>query len=282
MIIGAVVVLSVLGASVAWLMANATFRQQQAEAERAWGEIAARAPTERVLYDPSMVTDLPEIAKRYFTHAIAPGTALTTVVALEMDGQFLLGDSDSLQTFEMAARQILNAPSEFVWSVDMRSGPVVVSGSDGLYNSRAWMRMSMFWAIPLVEVSATEGLDRSALARPALEAVWAPAALLPMNGAVWTQIGPDKAKVTVGRGDRQVDIFLTIAESGRVVDVVANRWSDANPEKVFQDQPFGGTMEEEATFGGFTVPSVVHVGNHYGTDDYFAFFKARIVHADYL
>ena len=271
-----------LAVGVTWLSANATYRQHQAEAESAWQEIANRPRTTTAFYDPSLVTDLPEIARRYFNHAIAPGTELTTAVILEMEGQFLLGDKAGFQSFEMRARQILDAPSDFVWIVDMRSGPMMVSGSDGLHKSRAWTRMSMFQAIPLVQIPATEGLDRSALTRPALEAVWAPAALLPINGAIWTQLGPDKARVTVGRGDRRIDIFMTIAESGRVLDVVANRWSDANPEKVFQHQPFGGTMEEEATFGGYTIPSVVHVGNHFGTDEYFAFFNARLVGADHL
>ena len=40
-------------------------------------------------------------------------------------------------------------------------------------------------------------------------------------------------------------------------------------------------MEEEATFSGYTIPSVVHVGNHYGNDDYFPFFNARVLRAIY-
>lgn len=88
-----------------------------------------------------------------------------------MVGQFLLGDKEKHQTFEMSARQILAAPSEFVWRVELRSGPVIVSGSDGLRGAHAWMRIWMFWAIPLVQVAATDGLDRSAQTRPALEAI---------------------------------------------------------------------------------------------------------------
>jgi hypothetical protein len=60
------------------------------------------------------------------------------------------------------------------------------------------------------------------------------------------------------------------------------RWSDANPEKKFRLQPFGGTIEAEAGFGGFTIPSDIKVGNHYGTDTYFPFFQARITSAEYL
>lgn len=87
--------------------------------------------------------------------------------------------------------------------------------------------------------------------------------------------------MTFGNGATQTAIVITIAESGQVIDIVADRWSDANPQKVFQLQPFGGTMEKEETFGGFTIPSVVHVGNHHGTDDYFPFFTARVLKAIY-
>lgn len=281
-ILVAIAALAVLGAGAVWLVVNASYRQYQADADTAWREITANASAATAFYDPAMVADLPEIAQRYLNHAIAPGTPLSTIVELHMDGQFLLGDKTSAQTFEMSAHQILAAPSEYVWRVDMRAGPMLVSGSDGLHDARAWMRMWMFWAIPLVQVAATEGLDRSALARPALEAIWAPAALLPAYGARWVQLAPDKARVTLGEGEAQIDVFMTVDESGRLIDIVASRWSDANPQKIFQYQPFGGTVEAEATFGGFTIPSVVHVGNHYGTDDYLAFFNARIISADYL
>jgi hypothetical protein len=198
-----------------------------------------------------------------------------------MEGTLLLGDKQSFRTFRMRARQILAPPSEFVWIADMNAGLMQVSGTDALYRQHGWTRFWMFRSIPLVQAAATEGLDRAAAARPALEAIWAPASLLPQNGARWEQVGPDTARVTFGSGIAEIVMKLTLDESGRVVDIVTQRWSDANPEKRFQLQPFGGTMAAEATFGGFTIPSVVHVGNHFGTDDYFAFFNATITEAAY-
>ena len=75
---------------------------------------------------------------------------------------------------------------------------------------------------------------------------------------------------------------LRIAEDGRPLEVSMLRWSDANPEKTFRWQPFGGALEEVASFGGYTIPSRVSVGNHFGTEDEFRFFRVRITAARYL
>jgi hypothetical protein len=265
--------------AITWLVANTVYRAQMAEAEGAWADIAAQARPATQTFDPQDIADLPEIAQRYFIHAIAPGTVLATHVELKMAGQFFLGNKEEFQSFEMEARQILAAPEQFVWIACMHSGLMKICGSDGLYQSKGWTRFWMFQALPIVQGAANEDVDRAALARPALETVWAPATLLPANGAKWEQIGPDQARITVGSGENQTEIILTIAENGRPVEMVTQRWNDTNPSKTYQFQPFGGTMEAEATFGGFTIPSHVRVGHHFGTPEYFAFFDAKITTA---
>lgn len=61
----------------------------------------------------------------------------------------------------------------------------------------------------------------------------------------------------------------------------ARRWSNANPEKVFRWQVFGAYARAEATFGGYTIPSEMEAGNHFGTPAFFAFFDVEITGADY-
>jgi hypothetical protein len=139
----------------------------------------------------------------------------------------------------------------------------------------------MFETIPLVQAAGGADLNLGAAARPALEAIWAPASLLPQNGARWEQIGADTARITFGSGDAAIAMDLTLDRAGRPISMSAMRWSDVNPAKSYRLQPFGGTMEEEATFAGFTIPSVVNVGNHYGTADYFPFFRATVTGARY-
>jgi hypothetical protein len=64
-----------------------------------------------------------------------------------------------------------------------------------------------------------------------------------------------------------------------VREIVGMRWSNANREKRFRLQPFGGAIEAERSFDGFTIPAKVAVGNHYGTDEFLPFFQAEITHA---
>jgi hypothetical protein len=62
-------------------------------------------------FDASMVAELPEPARRWLTHAIAPGTPLWQSVELTMRGEIRLG---SWRPF--TARQVLAPPRGFIWA----------------------------------------------------------------------------------------------------------------------------------------------------------------------
>lgn len=249
-------------------------------AEAAFATVEARSVRTNGTFDPSDIASLPEVAQRYFRHAIADGAPLDTTVRLEMEGIFLLGDGSDVRGFEMTARQILAPPIEFVWIPRMRSGVMDISGSDALVAGEAWTRFRMNGLLPLVSAGGSPDLRRSALSRAAMEGIWAPASLLPSNGVAWRQTGNNTASLAFPTGIEPVE--LTLDEVGRVTKISTMRWSDANPEKVFRLQPFGGTTGSERRFGAFTIPAEIKVGNYHGTDDYLPFFQVRITSAEYL
>ncbi len=190
-----------------------------------------------------------------------------------MAGDFAFGTQDKPGVQPMTARQVLAAPQGFVWQ--MSSG--VVSGSDGLSPQGSWTRFRIFGLIPVARQGFTEDHRRSAFARAVAEAVfWTPAALLPGPGITWESAGPDTARVTVRHGDLTQEVSLTLAPDGRPLSMVMPRWSNANTLKRWQIQPFGATFGRVATFQGFTVPVEVEAGNHFGTPDWFPFFRARV------
>jgi hypothetical protein len=114
-----------------------------------------------------------------------------------------------------------------------------------------------------------------------LEAIWAPATLLPQFGADWTQTGPDTAVVRFADTQGIEPMQITLDAQGNPVEVWALRWTDANPEKIYRLQPFGGRMLEMGRHGGFLIPMRVELGNMFGTADYAPFFLATITRAEF-
>ncbi|GAB5430436.1 MAG: hypothetical protein Devi2KO_38950 [Devosia indica] len=255
------------------------YRHSTSQTDLAFAELVSRAKLSLGVYDPAMVSGLPEVARRYFDNAIEPGTPLRTTVRLRMRGVFLLGDRQNQQTYQMSARQVLSPPAEFVWVPTMASGPLRITGSDALVRGHAWTRFWINSLVPVVNEHGSSDLNRLALTRAAMESIWAPASLLPSNGAQWLQTGPNSARVTFPTGIEPIE--LTLAHDGSVVEVLSMRWSAENPDRQFRLQPFGGTVEAEARYGGFTIPRSVKMGNHYGTSEYIPFFQAEMDEAEF-
>lgn len=237
-----------------------------------WGRLAALQPADPVPFAPEMVAGLPEPARRYFTYTISPGTPLLPVAEIDMTGQFSLGTREAPNYQPMEARQILAAPDGFVWAMRTRGG-LPVSGSD----SGRWTRFRIFGLIPVARLGGDPDHTRSAFGRYVAEAVfWTPAALLPGPGVTWETVDADTARVTVRHGDLAQAVDVTVDAQGRPVQVMFQRWSDANPDKVHRLQPFGGYMSDFRDVGGYRLPFRVEAGNMFGTDEYFPFFLADI------
>ena len=257
------------------------YRAGIGEAERAVAAVLGRAGAPPAVFDLALVADQPEIARRYFAHAIAPGTPLASAVTLQMRGTFLLGDLQHHQRYRMTAQQILRPPFEFVWMPVLTSGVMTITGSDALVAERAWTRFWLAGLVPVANEQTSSDMLRSAQFRAATEGVWLPASLLPQRGVRWQQEGSDQALLTFASVQPAIRLRLTLASDGAVREIVGQRWSNANSGRIFKLQPFGGTVLDEARFGGFTIPSRLHVGNHYGTAEYLPFFQAEIVDARY-
>jgi hypothetical protein len=248
-------------------------------AAAAWSRLSrlgATTGTER--FEPAMVTGLPAPARRWFLRALPPGAELRTVAEIEMEGELGLGTLDDPRYLPMRARQILAPPHGFVWIPRMGRFPMRISGSDGHAPDGAWTRFWLLGLVPVARAADTPDLVRSAAARGIAEAaLWLPAALLPGEGVTWDAMDDRHARVTLRHGADSYPVELEIAEDGRLLSVRMMRWSDANPERVFRWQPFGGTVTGWGSFGGITIAAAVEAGNHFGTPDYFPFYRARVL-----
>jgi hypothetical protein len=72
------------------------------------------------------------------------------------------------------------------------------------------------------------------------------------------------------------EINITVDENGKPSEVFFNRWSNANPKKQFRFQPFAAKLSRFEEVQGFMIPMQIEAGNHYGTKDYFSFYRMSV------
>lgn len=228
-------------------------------------------------YDPALVSDLPEAAQRYFNFSLQPGAKLYRNVRLEMHGELGLGDKAQPNYFPFTATQFIVPDRGFTWALRSNSFPMLISGSDMMWDDQSWTRFWLFGIVPVARDGGSDDHFKSAEGRLLVElAAWSPGALLPQNGVTWTQEGPNIARawLTTSTGRHWVDVHLN--EDGQPKAYVIERWSNANAEGQYRPQPFGGTPSTFITIEGTKIAAQVDVGNHFGTEDYFPFFKASL------
>lgn len=253
------------------------WRKMDEKADAAcWMQLAASPGTLRV-FDPAMVKDLPEAAKRFFLFTIAPGTPLHTVSEIRMRGEIGLGSRERPNYVPMRAQEILASPYGFVWRLEAGAGVKRLSGSDGMVDGRSWTRFWFDWFVPL-RAGGNDNHLRASFGRVVAEAAfWAPASLLPGDEVRWVNVQEfGRARAIVTRGSLVQELEIEVAEDGRPLWVRILRWSNAYPQKTWRLQPFGGTLSEFRDFDGFTLPTRVDGGNHFGTQEYFPFFCAQV------
>jgi hypothetical protein len=275
MIVNVLLFSILMTASALWAWRRMDHRADRAAQHR----LAAAQPGAPACFDPAMVADLPEPARRYFRYTIQPGTPLHTVADITMAGRFGMGTRANPNYLDMTARQTLAMPAGFVWKMRAKRGLVRLSGSD----SERWTRFWLMGLLPVARMGGDPDHRHSAFGRYVAEAVfWTPAAVLPGPGVQWTLVDANCARLTVRHDGLEQSVDLTVAPDGQPVEVRFERWSNANPAKVHRRQPFGGTLSAFRAFHGFRLPTHVEAGNFFGTDQYFPFFVANVTNVDFL
>lgn len=214
--------------------------------------LSAFQPIDPPIFTKKLVADLPDAARRYFEFAINEGTPLYTVAVIEMEGTFGLGNQDEPNYLTMSAKQVLAAPEGFIWKMSGGSRFMTISGSD----SAAWTRFWLAGLVPVARAGGTPDHTRSGFARYVSESVfWTPAALLPRPGVDWVALDTSTARVTIEHNGKTQSVDVTVDADGRPTQVVLQRWSNANSDREYRLQPFGGYLSEFRDFEGFRLPT---------------------------
>lgn len=234
-------------------------------------------------FEPQMIDALPAAAQRFFTFSIQPGTQLHTNVRLQMQGELGLGDNAAPNYFEFTARQLIVQGKGFTWALRSKGFPMVIGGSDAMWGDQSWTRFWLYGLMPVAREGGTEDHFRAAEGRYLIElAAWSPAALLPQYGVEWEEIDTNTARAWVTTSTGRHGIEISMDARGAPIAYKIDRWSNANPAGQFQYQPFGGTPERFVDIDGMQIAQKVVVGNHFGTPDYFPFFKAELTKIEFF
>jgi hypothetical protein len=130
-------------------------------------------------------------------------------------------------------------------------------------------------------VASGPDITRSAAGRVIAESAWLPSALC-ADAVTWTaqdSFRPHRLTVQGEPGELE----FTIDAEGSVKSFSLPRWGNPS-RKEFGYVDFGGVVEDEGTFAGYTIPTRLRVGWHFGTDRFERegeFFRATVDDAAY-
>lgn len=219
-----------------------------------WGA----APASPGRFDPGTLANLPEPARRYLGHAIAPGTALATAVRITMHGEIKLG----ARWRPFTAEQVIVRDRGMIWAARSPMMGLAIVGSDRVLDGIGAMRWRIAGLIPVMSAAGPD-IARAAAGRLAAEAIWLPAWLLD-PAVAWRAEGPDQVGYRLTTNGEAVSPTLTIAGDGRVTAGRFSRWG--NPDGgAFRYHEFGIVADQERSFGGYTIPTRMRAGWYPGT-----------------
>lgn len=216
-----------------------------------------------------MTRGLDEPVRRYLEHALVGGVPAGAGSRLTMTGRIKAGAWLPFRAVEECDGR------SFVWRARIGRGRLVplhvvdrFGDGTGSTEGRLFGRARLFGA-------AGEDTARSAAGRAALEAIWAPAALLPERGVRWRAESGEEIVAGFDVPPERPELRLRIDAHGALRSASALRWGDAGQES-FGYIPCGCHVLGERRFGAVVVPSEIEVGWWFGTPRWAPFFRASI------
>lgn len=245
---------------------------KQASLDDLWN--SAKASEAR--FDPAQVAALPEPARRYLQHAIAPGTPLASAVRLRMHGQIKIK-----RWLAFSAEQVICWSRGFIWQAATRMAALSIRGSDRYVDGYGAMRWKLFGLVPFITAAGPD-ITRSAAGRVNLECAWLPSVLCGKDVS-WSASDGSHIRASFKAHGEMADVSFGIDDAGAVTTLSAPRWGNPGGAE-FRYATFGGFAGSEAAFGGYTIPTSFRAGWYFGSEQFERegeFFRATIDSAEY-
>jgi hypothetical protein len=212
------------------------------------------------VFTPDRVADLPDPARRYLLHAVAPGTPLAPVVRLEMGGT--MTPRPGRPQVALTAEEVLAPRRGFIWTARARMFGLPVRVRDTYFDNEGGVHVALLGVIPLARESGGDA-TRSARGRLVAEAVWCPTALVG-PGVTWEAVDADHARFTLTVDGESIPVTIRVGPGGSLREVTLDRWGNVGVPSA-RLIPYGFVVDDEATFGGVTIPVRLRGGWWFGT-----------------
>ncbi|MFB6277600.1 MAG: DUF6544 family protein [Halothece sp.] len=242
-------------------------------------------PPAEIQFRPHQFIALPETAQRYLQSAIAfgkwrshiaPETPLATAVRLRMHGEIKLKN-----WCPFTAEQIIRFPEGFIWKARVWMRGLPISGFDRALAGEAAMQWKVLGILPIIRESGAD-IGRSALGRMQGELMWLPSAFCDAS-VTWTPFNTSQVQAHVRLQGETTPLTLKVNEQGALETIKFPRWG--NPDsKGYRYLNFGGIIEAQRTFQGYTIPTQIRGGWHFDGESFAQageFFRATIDEARY-
>jgi hypothetical protein len=219
---------------------------------------------------------LSEVARRYLEHAIAPGTKLASAVRLKMHGEIKLK-----KWIPFTAEQVICWEHGLIWSATAWMNGLPIVGSDRLIDGVGAMQWKLLGLFPVMTASGSD-ITRSAFGRLQAESTWLPSVFCG-DEVSWKTMNSSHLHSSFVVQGESAELDLTIDRTGQLKTIHLSRWG--NPEGAESHYvDFGGILEEESTFCGYTIPTRLRAGWYFGSERFESegeFFRATIDDAIY-
>lgn len=217
------------------------------------------------VFTEEMVAGLPEPARRYFLHAIQPGTPLASRLHWRYSGS--LRPNERMPWLSLRADQILVKERGFVWRARAWKGPLLLTASDHYQDGRGRMRIALFGLIPIINATGPD-VSKSALARLLVEGIALPSMLLPGPHVQIDPVDDTHFAAKIHLYGETTPVTIAVDSEGQPREVTLPRWGNATDDQTYRYIPYGATITEGRAFGGYTIPTRITAGWWYGTERY--------------
>ena len=166
---------------------------------------------------------LPETARRYLEHAIAPRNRLASAVRLQMHGEL------KLKTWlPFTAEQVIRWDRGMIWKATVYRSRLPIRGFDRLLDGQGEMQWKFLGILPVSRASGPD-TTRSTVGRMQAEVIWLPSVLCDPEVS-WTETDTTHTQAHFALQGEPTTLELNIDQDGRVKTASLPRWGESGRE----------------------------------------------------